>query len=544
MFVELSGSSSSGARGVHALEGADNAEEWWGYDQEGYDNSEYAQEEDPDDEWEWDEDAQMWISATVARGKASPKSNVKCHLCGRRGHMAKQCKADMSKVKCFRCSKFGHIGAQCPEKQKNPGNNQQKKPQAKAGKGKGKGKMHELTEQDSQEAATGSGDVLMPLISSVEPSDDEWKWWLIDSGEQKFFQAKSLKLVFPIVYPLELVGRFVHATEAGPAPAVRDQETVEIIPEDFARLPDNLQPPRHWIDAHGRTEGCSSCATRSGRHSKKCVERYHAWLRARRNQGDQPDQQLPQPAVEPNREEDVAVAVPSVPKPGTSPGLMRIPGLPLGMEPTRHCPSCESGMVAPGVRHSAECRRKQAEFRDLEQQIVAPPEGELEDAPYSPSLGPEEPANEPADVNMEELPEASSAPAEAAPSAVAEQSAPEVAQEDVAMDFEATDHRLPMDISMIDVCQCSEQIRIGCLTSPDLLFQERLSVESISFSGVQHSFEEVVLCGERVKLWKPTGAVSDTTLEELDPQGTFLAMVKELKGLTQAGRYFVTDSFH
>eukprot|EP00435_Cladocopium_sp_Y103_P041539 s3181_g11.t1 len=120
--------------------------------------------------------------------------------------------------------------------------------------------------------------------------------------------------------------------------------------------------------------------------------------------------ELVQPAVEPNREEDVAVAVPSVPRPGTSPGLMRIPGLPLGMGPTRHCPSCESGMNAP--------------------------------------------------------------------SAAAEQSAPEVAQEDVAMDFEATDHRLPMDISMIDVCQCSEQIRIGCLTSPDLLFQERLSVES------------------------------------------------------------------
>eukprot|EP00435_Cladocopium_sp_Y103_P017696 s2757_g4.t1 len=163
-------------------------------------------------------------------------------------------------------------------------------------------------------------------------------------------------------------------------------------------------------------------------------------------------------------------------------------------------------MVAPGVRHSAECRRKQAEFRDLEQQLVAP-QGELEDAPYSPSLGPEEPADEPADVNMEMLPEASSAPAEGAPSVAAEQSAPEFAQEDVAMDFEATDHRLSMDISMIDVCQCSEQIRIGCLTSPDLLFQERLSVESISFSGVKHSFEEVVLysvrqcllCGEPVE---------------------------------------------
>ena len=85
MFAELSGPSSSGARGVHALESAETAEEWWGYDQEGYDNSEYAQEEDPDDQWEWDEDAQVWISATVAKGKGSPKSTMKCHLCGRRG---------------------------------------------------------------------------------------------------------------------------------------------------------------------------------------------------------------------------------------------------------------------------------------------------------------------------------------------------------------------------------------------------------------------------------------------------------------------------
>ena len=41
-----------------------------------------------------------------------------------------------------------------------------------------------------------------------------------------------------------------------------------------------------------------------------------------------------------------------------------------------------------------------------------------------------------------------------------------------------------------------------------------------------------------MRLWKATGAASDTPLEEQDPHGTFLAMVKELKGLTQvkAGR--------
>ena len=35
MFAEIGGPSSSGARGVHALEGAETAEEWWGYNQEG-----------------------------------------------------------------------------------------------------------------------------------------------------------------------------------------------------------------------------------------------------------------------------------------------------------------------------------------------------------------------------------------------------------------------------------------------------------------------------------------------------------------------------
>ena len=942
MFAELSGPSSSGARGVHALESAETAEEWWGYDQEGYDNSEYAQEEDPDDQWEWDEDAQVWISATVAKGKGSPKSTMKCHLCGRRGHMAKECKADLSKVKCFHCSKFGHIGAQCPDKPKGDKGKQQKKPQPKAGKSKGKGKMHELAEENGQEAAPAQGEVLMPLISSVEHSGDEWRWWLIDSGaavsvlfkayykcsaeeqvmdtyyaangsavtmrgevqvtvvfetgsgskksqnfrlkccvgstshnivsttqlvkrgwtvvqspgetylwheesntvitdvvlwggcpwlrakkttsqvpalkdtympmevdvpmesvrtgqgltvgmvgavelstqerlrqhilrghypydphclecqqgrgvsraprrdlkerllevqvdfmflgtvgsqykfllfrhcfsgllgvcavsesldttgqhvrqilaefgllsgdpkpidfrsdasdelgttlrragipreftvskagpqnhdtvgsvergvrelkeglavlrlelgkagvdvvnslvgweassryviamhnlhskldgtglsgrevlrnqvdqknavtamfcsrvlaetpdsvnsigrfvtagylypvrnsfahfvvaliegELKFFQAKSLKLVFPIVYPLELVGRFLRAVDsAGPAPAILDQEPIEIVPEDFARLPDKVQPPRHWIDAHGRTEGCSSCATRQGRHSKKCCERYWTWLRNQRSkEAVVPEKQLP--LAEPN-DQEVAVPVPSQPLP-------KIPGLPSGMLPTRHCPSCESGMNAPGTRHSAECRKRQGEFlstpikpslEDVEQALEQAGEGG--DVPYSPSLGPEH--ADLADVDMDLPLEASSAPAEAA--SFSERDAPEFQSEDVEMEVEQ-----PQTIPMIDVCLCSERVRIGCLTSPDLLSEERFSVESISFSGGAHDSEVVELCGSKVRLWKPTGAVSDTTLEELDPQGTFLAMVKELKGLTHvnAGR--------
>ena len=127
---------------------------------------------------------------------------------------------------------------------------------------------------------------------------------------------------------MELVGRFLRAVDfVGPAPAVMDQESVEIVPEDFARLPDKVQPLRHWIDAHGRTDGCSSCATRQGRHSKKCCERYWNWIVE-----VLPDKQLPVP--EPN---DPAVVVPSQP-------LLRIPGLPAGM-PVK--PSLEDLEEAP-----------------------------------------------------------------------------------------------------------------------------------------------------------------------------------------------------
>ena len=173
----------------------------------------------------------------------------------------------------------------------------------------------------------------------------------------------------------------------------------------------------------------------------------------------------------------------------------KIPGLPSGMLPTRHCPSCESGMNAPGTRHSAECRKRQGEFlstpikpslEDVEQALEQAGEGG--DVPYSPSLGPEH--ADLADVDMDLPLEASSAPAEAA--SFSERDAPEFQSEDVEMEVEQ-----PQTIPMIDVCLCSERVRIGCLTSPDLLSEERFSVESISLSGGAHDSEVVELCGSK-----------------------------------------------
>ena len=293
------------------------------------------------------------------------------------------------------------------------------------------------------------------------------------ADELKFFQAKSLKLVFPIEYPQDLIERFVCHSGSGDHPSLVDQAPIEILPEEFARLPDQVQPPRHWVDAHGRTEGCSSCATR--RHSKKCCERYWNWIRNQKKEEvpalpDKPEEQLP--IVEPN---DPAVAVSSRPLP-------RIPGLPAGMTPTRRCPSCESGMNAPGTRHSAECRKRQAEF--VSGETAKPSLGDLEDLPvqeggvrdgsYSPSLAPD--PVEPVDVEM--------------------------ATEDVG------------DMPMVDVCM-AQPYHVGMLTSPELVQRDRFSVESIQYDGYCDEFVVMDFCGQKIKLWKPSGAVSDVTLRDL-----------------------------
>ena len=68
------------------------------------------------------------------------------------------------------------------------------------------------------------------------------------------------------------------------------------------------------------------------------------------------------------------------------------------------------------------------------------------------------------------------------------------------------------------------------LTSSSVFDCERLVVDSIRFDPDSHNgFEEVDLCGTKVRVWRPSGAVSDTTLVELDPEGTFKGMIKEVK---------------
>ena len=94
------------------------------------------------------------------------------------------------------------------------------------------------------------------------------------------------------------------------------------------------------------------------------------------------------------------------------------------------------------------------------------------------------------------------------------------------------DSATPMEFGMVDLCQCGLAFHPSSLCDSDLMSEVRFHVESVAYDGSKGEFKVIDFCGSRVKLWKPSHVVSDTTLGELDPEGTFKAMQKECDGLT------------
>ena len=90
----------------------------------------------------------------------------------------------------------------------------------------------------------------------------------------------------------------------------------------------------------------------------------------------------------------------------------------------------------------------------------------------------------------------------------------------------------PMEFGLVDLCQCGVLFNPSSLSGLDLMSDVRFHVESIAYDGSKGECKVIDFCGSRVKLWKPSHVISDTTLGELDPEGTFKAMQKECDGLT------------
>ena len=178
---------------------------------------------------------------------------------------------------------------------------------------------------------------------------------------------------------------------------------------------------------------------------------------------------------------------------------------------TRHCPACESGMDVPGIRHNAECKKKRASL-SVKPAVSGPPA--LTDAPAGPSV-PSGPRASPDyfDDNWDIVPspEGDAVMADGPPGG---------------------EENVPMEYGIIDLNQCGVLAKPSCLSDLHLVSIARLNVESIAYDGSKGEFKVIDFCGGRVKLWKPSHVISDTTLGELDPEGTSKAMQKECDGLT------------
>ena len=340
-------------------------------------------------------------------------------------------------------------------------------------------------------------------------------------GELKYFQAKSLKLVLPLHFPDELIQRFVVSTHDGPR-KIEDYSPVEVVCSDFMKLPGRIPPPRSWVDAAGKTPGCKACDSGKGKHSVACQARYSEWLESHDVSASGSKVVVsPSPGdVEPDLLDDQQEVVgheyvPTTPEGSDSEKVAvshdrekrRKVEVESSPDPyfTRRCPACESGMNVPGIRHNAECRKKRA---SLQAQPPSPrPEVSLPSSAPPPVVVPDVPAAPlpPADLAIMDQPMADG-PADPEEDSVA-----------------------PMEFGLVDLCQCGVLFNPSSLSGLDLMSDVRFHVESIAYDGSKGECKVIDFCGSKVKLWKPSHVISDTTL---GAEGTFKAMQKECDGLT------------
>ena len=344
-------------------------------------------------------------------------------------------------------------------------------------------------------------------------------------GELKYFQAKSLKLVLPLHFPDELIQRFVVSTHDGPQRKIEDYSPVEVVPSDFMKLPGRIPPPRSWVDAAGKTPGCKACDSGKGKHSVACQARYSEWLESHDVSASGSKVVVsPSPGdVEPDLLDDQQEVVgheyvPTTPEGSDGEKVVvshdrekrRKVEVESSPDPyfTRRCPACESGMDVPGIRHNSECRKKRASLQ-------AQP----------PSTRPEVslPSNAPPPMVAPDIPAAPLPPADLAVMDQPMVDSPAGPDEDSVA---------PTEFGLVDLNQCGVLFDPSSLSGLDLMSDVRFHVESIAYDGSKGECKVIDFCGSRVKLWKPSHVISDTTLGELDPEGAFKAMQKECDGLT------------
>ena len=182
---------------------------------------------------------------------------------------------------------------------------------------------------------------------------------------------------------------------------------------------------------------------------------------------------------------------------------------------TRGCPSCETGMVAPGIRHTKACQRARAEFESgpvvFQPDVDMPGDGLAQREEFRGTKRSSE-------TEVKDLEEEIKASVDE--------------EGDTNMDMISSIGLYWSDGGeALDFPTLTNLTSVMPATSPET-FDEFIT--SIKFSQNSASkAEKVNLCGTDVLLWVPHEAVDDTTLVLLDPDQTFHGMQEEVANMTK-----------
>ena len=242
-----------------------------------------------------------------------------------------------------------------------------------------------------------------------------------------------------------------------------------------------------------------------------------------------------------------------------------------GFGKTEGCPACQSGMNAPGIRHSSKCKKRFAEFQGRpvggsrtaldaavseEERLERERSNAVADEVQVPNTLPERavtpevsapPVVEDMEVEQETLPSGGVVPDESRvafeqrfkrpPDVPTEQLEREMNEEiEGRMDSRETglywsDSGQPVLSSV--VWSLDGPVMCVPATSPDMFDG---SVSSIQFNGNEgHQNASMQLGGSTVRLWKPDEVIDDSTLASLDAELGFQGMQEEIKNLNDCG---------
>ena len=340
-------------------------------------------------------------------------------------------------------------------------------------------------------------------------------------------------------------------------------------------------PPKEFIDRYGISRDCIACrsideiGTRKGfSHSKSCCRRYEDWLRT---------QVQGQDNIEPVVHDSLKEALEECEYEPTTPGdpvedsldifgkedeIQEPPVKKVKTVKTRHCPACESGMVAPGIRHSKECLRNQENAkRSLEELGKSTHDDSMHELKGLDNMNPNQKAID--DELAHELGLSSESHAVKRPGESTEDLVVGHDHEHVAdMEVDGSEHldtevamtssnmKRESEVPLVDLEEIRKETETDNLKRSNVLSSmvsaafgvseyvsmSDLLVDSVQF-GAESDFEVLTFGNQKIKIWKPISAVDDSDMSELPGDQTLQGMVKEVGNLRdmEAGDLMTLD---